>query len=183
MPRPIPLATRLAVVTLRKRHYSMPEIASRLGVSLSSVKNIMDRYQKLGEAGLGADYSNCGPPTERFPPLTVRYYTALKRWHPSWGYDKISSLILARHSKYALPDRRTVYRWWHKRNLVVVKSCLTTRQKVWAEELHQVWQIDAKEGMKLKDGTKCCWLNIVDEKSGMVVDPPVFPLRQNQRGR
>jgi hypothetical protein len=49
-----------------------------------------------------------------------------------------------------------------------------------AKNLHEGWQIDAKEEMRLADGSKSSWLNITDEYSGMVIDPPVFPQKENQ---
>lgn len=177
MPRPIPLSVRHSIVTLRARHYSMPEISAKLSVSLSTVKTILSRHAARGDAGLKTDYDRCGQSGERTDALTVRYFICLRKWHPSWGYDKINSMILARHPAWKTPDRRTVYRWWRSRGLVVLKSKLAKEEKQWANDVHDGWQIDAKEMMRLADETTCCWLNIVDEKSGMVIDPPVFPPR------
>ena len=53
-------------------------------------------------------------------------------------------------------------------------------QARWAKHLHEGWQIDAKEEILTANGYKNCWLNIVDEHSGTVIDPPVFPLQKDK---
>ena len=174
MPRPHSISVRHSIITLRSRAHSMPDIALRLGISLSSVKTILSRHASEGHDGLLTRYHNCGKAGERADAAVVRYFVCLRKWHPNWGYDKIRSLILSKYPLLKLPDRRTVYRWWHKRELVKVKSKLPKEEKYWAGSLHDCWQVDAKEVMTLANGQRCCWLNIVDEKSGMVIDPPVF---------
>ena len=75
-----------------------------------------------------------------------------------------------------LPNVRTFYRWFHWNKQIRSKSKVPKQQAQWARHLHQGWQIDAKEEMQTLDGQKSCWLNIVDEHSGTVIDPPVFSL-------
>lgn len=175
MPRPHSISVRHSIITQRSRAHSMPDIALRLGISWSSVKTILSRYAVEGDAGLTTRYHNCGQSGLRTEAIVVCYFVCLRKWYPNWGYDKIRSLILAKYSSLKLPDRRTVYRWWHERGLVAVKSELPKEEKQWVPCLHNGWQIDAKEVMHLVNGQSCCWLNIVDEKSGMVIDPSVFP--------
>lgn len=179
MPRPLPLSTRQAIIALRQRHHSQPEIACQLEVSLSSVKSIIRRYAESGEAGLQPNYDNCGPHSPTTCARQVRMFCALKTWHPGWGYDKIGSLIQAKHPSMRLANRRTVYRWWHAKDLMRKRSKPPQSAKQWASSPHQIWQIDAKEMMLLKDNQRYCWLNIVDEHTGTVIDPPVFPLRKD----
>lgn len=41
---------------------------------------------------------------------------------------------------------------------------------------HQIWQLDAKEQVRLADGSRVCWLLATDEASGATLEPEVFPL-------
>jgi len=77
-----------------------------------------------------------------------------------------------------LPHYRTFNRWFHWNNQLEVstKSVLPKVNARTAKRLHEIWQIDAKEEMIIADGSKNCWLNITDEYSGTVIDPPVFSL-------
>jgi hypothetical protein len=44
-----------------------------------------------------------------------------------------------------------------------------------SREPHEVWQMDAVEGLKLKDGSGACWLRISDEYTGAILATFVFP--------
>jgi transposase InsO family protein len=44
-----------------------------------------------------------------------------------------------------------------------------------ASEPHQVWQMDAVEGLRLGDGSGACWLRLTDECSGAILATAVFP--------
>lgn len=179
MPRPIPLAIRQTIVTLRQRGYSQPKIADQIDVSLSSVKTILRRFRDEGQAGLETRYHRCGQQQINFDQFTYRCYKALRIWHPGWGYDKISSIISNKYGTIQLPDRRTVYRWWKALGLVQSKTKPPRSAKAWAVKAHDIWQIDAKEMMHIDSDQPHCWLNIVDEFTGGVIDPPVFPPRKD----
>ncbi|WP_169521694.1 DDE-type integrase/transposase/recombinase [Spirosoma spitsbergense] len=74
-----------------------------------------------------------------------------------------------------LPSIRTLQLWFKAAGLTKPRPQLLNSPKVWAEYPHQVWQVDAKEQQRTLDGTKVCWLTVVDEKSGAVLAAPVFP--------
>lgn len=175
MPSATPLAVRQLVIDLFTAEVSKSEIARRLELSRSTVIAIIRRYEVNGESGLEPTYYNCGPSGPRTDAFLVRAYCCLKRWHSGWGYDRISSLIISKYNSMMLPDRRTVYRWWNTRGLVKSKAKGPPVDHPWAKTLHEGWQVDAKEKMTTADGERCCWFNIVDEASGTVVAPPVFP--------
>lgn len=180
MPRPIPLSIRQEVIAMWQRRYKQPEIALKTGISLGSVKNIISRYKQRGLTGLKPDYDNCGSTGIRSDKLMYRQFVALRCWHTSWGYDKIASLMLEKYPGRVIADRRTVYRWWHSLGMVKKASTPPKREAEWSDKLHDIWQIDAKEMIKPQDGPFCSWLNIVDEGSGMVIDPLVFPQGKDQ---
>jgi hypothetical protein len=45
------------------------------------------------------------------------------------------------------------------------------------KEVYDCIQIDAKEKIQIKDGSKACYLTMVDVKSGALLDAPIFSLR------
>lgn len=171
-----PIAIRKLIIDLHIKGVSKSEISRRLEVSRTTVISLIKRFKDLGDAGLLPSYHRSGNRGLRFTSLLVRSYHCLKCWHPAWGYDKISSLIRIKHPDWRLPDRRTVYRWWNRAKLVTPRSKNIPPPRPWASTLHDGWQIDAKEAIKLATGQRCCWLNIIDERSGTVITPRVFSL-------
>ncbi|MVM42152.1 hypothetical protein GO730_38195 [Spirosoma sp. HMF3257] len=45
-----------------------------------------------------------------------------------------------------------------------------------ATAVHNIWQVDAKEQLKLANGQPACYLTITEEYSGAWLDSLVFPL-------
>ena len=43
------------------------------------------------------------------------------------------------------------------------------------QKVHQVWAVDAKERMRLVDGSDACWLVVTDEASGAILQAEHFP--------
>jgi hypothetical protein len=70
-------------------------------------------------------------------------------------------------------------RWLHDAGLtpppLLRVRCLDDRR---ASEPHQVWQMDAVEGLKLADGSGACWLRITDECSGAIL--ATYPFAQSR---
>ena len=183
MPSSIPMAIRQSILERYQGGESITSLSRHFGVSRGSIYSFIKRKTSEGEVGLRPKYGNCG---KRRPAKDVFIYRAvrcLRTWHPSWGSEKIRAEMLHMRPDLLLPHYRTFTRWFHWNNQIGlrIKSNLpqtTTRQ---AKHVHEGWQIDAKEEMRIADGSKNCWLNITDEYSGMVIDPPVFPLEENLR--
>jgi hypothetical protein len=68
-------------------------------------------------------------------------------------------------------------RWLHQAGLtpppLLRVACLDDRR---ATEPHQVWQVDAVECLRLRDGSGACWLRMTDECSGAILATELFPL-------
>ena len=79
-----------------------------------------------------------------------------------------------------LPAERTLQRWFRAQGLGKTKSGFPVVPPAWADQVHDVWQIDAKEQLQLPTGEKACYLSIVDEKSGCLLKAVVFPPVQYQ---
>jgi hypothetical protein len=66
-------------------------------------------------------------------------------------------------------------RWLRQAGLASPPALLVSHPALGrASEPHQVWQMDACEGLKLKTGTKFCWLRLADECSGAILLTEVF---------
>lgn len=176
MAQPVKIAVRQSIVQNFKQGISISQIARNFKVGRTTVHQIIKRYKENGEEGLKPHYANCGKSRLSSDDLVYRAARCLKTWHPKWGAEKIQAEILLVRPDIELPSVRTFNRWfqWNKQNTSTTK--LPKAPRKWAKFLHEGWQIDAKEEMLTIDGNKQCWLNIVDEKSGTVIDPPVFSL-------
>lgn len=175
MPQATPLPIRLHIVEFRQKGLTQSQISQRTSVSLSTVKTILRRHRQRGDEGLSPDYDRCGSQQLRSSPFIIRAFVCLRKWHPTYGYDQIFSQIKSKYPDLKLPDRRTVYNWWHRFNLVAKRSKPPKPEADWASKPHQTWQVDAKEEISIANGQKHCWLNVVDEYSGAPLSPPVFP--------
>ena len=111
-----------------------------------------------------------------------RFSIRLKKKYPEWGAPFILTLLAERYPNESFPSPRTLQKWFKKNHLqkppVVRPRPQAQNQKVL--NVHDCWQIDAKENIHLKDGTKACYLTTVDVKSGIALGTPLFSHRQNQ---
>ncbi|MEM6804971.1 MAG: hypothetical protein AAF696_26475, partial [Bacteroidota bacterium] len=139
------------------------------------------REAKDGASGLIPNYANCGKARPTEDQFIYRAVRCMRTWHKDWGAEKIHAELLMMRPDLVLPHYRTFTRWfhWNDRLSPKLRSILPHPKDRQARYLHEGWQVDAKEEMLLADGTRCCWLNITDEYSGTVIDPIVFPLKEN----
>lgn len=178
----IPFATRQQLVVLRDQGKSYRQISQELGVSYDAIRRIGKRQNQLGEEGLLPHYNQCGTNGIRLSAFYYRVSLWLKRAHPLWGAPYIRLQLDARYAMGRLPSIRTLQLWFKAAGLTKPRPQLLNTPKVWAQYPHQVWQVDAKEQQRTLDGSRVCWLTIVDEKSGAVLAAPVFPLWPNWPG-
>lgn len=178
MSQPISMATRLTILQYYKSGKRISWIASFLKVSRKTIYQLIERYEAEGENGLKPKYENCGKQRPQTNDFVYRAVRCMRTWHPSWGAEKIHAEMMMLRPKLELPHYRTFTRWFHWNNQLIdrLKSTLPKVKTKLATRLHEGWQIDAKEEMLTLDGIKQCWLNITDEFSGTVINPPVFSL-------
>ena len=174
------MAIRQSVISQYKKEIAKSRIACNLKIGRTTVHSIISKYEQEGEKGLIPKYDNCGKPRPQSSDFIFRSIRCMRTWHPSWGGDKIRSKMLQLRPHLDLPEVRTFYRWFHWNKQIDPKSKAPKEQARWAKHLHEGWQIDAKEEILTANGYKNCWLNIVDEHSGTVIDPPVFPLQKDK---
>ena len=177
MPQAISMAVRQSIVNDYNRGIKVSTLTRAYAVSKTTIYELVKRHKANGNAGLKTSYSNCGKSRPTPKDFIYRAVRCLRTWHPGWGADKIHAEMLYMRPDLQLPHYRTFYRWFHWNGQLSThpKSTLPANVHKWAKHLHEIWQVDAKEEMMTTDGQKQCWLNITDEFSGTVIDPPVFP--------
>jgi hypothetical protein len=178
MPEPIPMAIRQSIVERHARGETISSLSRQFQVSRRSVYNLINRHSCEGDSGLRPRYANCGQQRPLESDFLFRAVRCMRAWHPGWGSEKIRAEMQRMRPNLALPHYRTMTRWfhWNGQMEIRLKSKLPQTGTRQATRLHEIWQIDAKEEMRIANGSKNCWLNVTDEYSGGVMDPPVFSL-------
>lgn len=183
MPAPLENGSRLEIVGRHQQGESLRSISDSLGISYHTVKKVWQHWSRHGKVE---------PNYERVRERgTRRYETAyalavgLKREHPRWGGQLIWLELRRQHPHLALPGVRTLQRWFREAGvqrsatLKVAREPFVKRGKA----VHQVWAVDAKENLRLADGSGVSWLIISDEASGAILQTEVFPPPVVESGR
>ncbi|MEO1515516.1 MAG: hypothetical protein AAFV95_10895 [Bacteroidota bacterium] len=155
-------------------------IALENNFSYSTTCRIWRRFKRHGFEGLSANYNNCGPSTIKHSKKVYRCGLWLKRRHPKWSAPFILTLLQDRYPNEIFPSVRTMQLWFRKAGLSLPKAYRKEPVVEKVGAVHDRWQIDAKENLKLQNGSKGCYLSVVDVKSGAALGAPVFPQREDQ---
>lgn len=172
------LDIREAIVVDKNNGKTLLQISEERSISYSTIKRIWSLYQKGGKQNLVLKYSNCGLKQPKYYKM-YRRSTWLKRKHPNWGAPYIATILSERYPKATLPSNRTMQKWFRKKGLTKPRTIRKESPVEKVAQVHDCWQIDAKENLVLQDETKACYLSIVDVKSGGFLDAPVFPPRKD----
>jgi transposase len=179
MPRPLPLPVRQAIWQRCQRGQTVMTIAHALGLAPRTVRHLVHRFQLRGAGAVAPSYGH-GSVTSSDSGDEVRQEAlALRQQHPTWGAGLIRVMLRRQRGAEALPSERTLQRWLHEAGLGPAPAGRRpTPNPRRAQAAHEVWQMDAKERVKLKTGSRVSWLRIVDECSGAVLWTAVFPPRE-----
>jgi transposase len=175
MPRALPFTLREQIVRLRQAGQTYAQIAASLQVKARSVEHLCKRYRARGEEGLSTDYSQCGPKQIAFDADIQQRALEMRREHPRWGGGLICLQLQELFAKRTLPCVRTLQRWFASAGLTPARRTRPPVERTRGEEPHAVWEVDAKERMRLADGTGTSVLDVTDEASGALVGAEVFP--------
>ena len=181
MSKALSTAIRCSIIAEYNKGKNISALSREFSVTRRTIQILLKRYKSSGDLGLQPKYSNCGKERPKETNFIFRAVRFLRHYHPSWGAEKIYSEIKYKYPDRSLPHHRTMTRWfyWNGQLESKCRNDISTIDFPAASNPHDCWQIDAKEEMRTADGKKQCWLNIVDEKTGMVIEPPVFPLKKN----
>lgn len=174
---------KLSCMRLHEQGESLSSISKRMNIPYSTLKSWWRKYKNEGAKGLEVNYDNCGiwkQTRSSYEPIIIRSIRWLKYIHRAWGAAYILNTVSDRYPNLKMPSERTIQTWFVKWDLnkpvlkkYEVKSSFHLPKP---KECHETWQVDAKEQIHLKDGTKVCYLTVVDVYSGAILGAPVFSL-------
>lgn len=151
-------------------------VAAQLHLPLRTVQRLFARFEQLGRDGIATRYAACGQQQPaQTPPEQVEQLCQTRRDHPLWGSEMIRLELATPQA--ALPCARTVRRHLRRAGLQAAppgRPPTRSPRLGRARTVHQRWQIDASEELRLADGSRVCWLRVVDECSGAFLQTVVF---------
>ena len=175
MPRALPQPCREQIIQRWQQGHPLVQIARELRVPYRTVRDRCRRYRREGAAALTPRYDRCARPGPRFPAEVVERALALKREHPRWGGGLIRLQLAQAFPDQPLPAPRTVQAWWARAGLQPVRAQRPPVRRDRAQQPHEVWEIDAKERMRLADGSGTSVLTVTDEATGALLGLVAFP--------
>jgi len=174
MPAATPLRLREEIVTRRQAGSSYASIARELSLPYVTVRQVYRHYEKSGE--LRPHYDRCRHTEVRSDPRIYERAIQMKRAHPGWGAGLIWVELNEEFSEDSLPSLRTLQRWFRRAQVQAPPRSQGVSMPVHrGQQRHEVWALDAKEQMRLGDGSDASWLTITDEASGAILTADFFP--------
>lgn len=146
---------------------TITELCDRYGVSRKTGYKWIDRYLRLGSAGL-EDLSRRPhrAPNQTADEIVAAILEARQR-HPGWGGKKLRVLLQRRHPRWTLPGRSTVCDILRRHGLV--PTCRSRRRlghpgkpTTFMGAPNAVWCADYKGQFKTGDGRYCYPLTVTD---------------------
>lgn len=171
MPPALTAASREDIWRRHQQGESAASIAHCCRLNVRSVRRLLRSFRQAGSP-LAPNYHHCGrhrPPQNL--PLHPRVLD-LRRLHPTWGAGRILAELSKSCHRVVLPNRSTVKRWLVNAGLAPPRPEYPPPPR--AVRVHQIWQMDACEMILLADGSRVCWLRLVDEFSGAFLFTRVF---------
>ncbi len=165
-------------ISLKQQGHSLSQISEQLHLPKGTVNKLSSRYKREGHLEVG--YSRCGPQGVRSEPFYLRTSLWLKRLHGEWGAALIRLKLVERYGAEQVPSARTMQRWFRSNQLSKPRQAQNQPTIGQAKAVHNIWQVDAKEHLTLKDGSEACYLTITDEHSGAGLAALVFPPQAHQ---
>lgn len=174
MPSPIEAHIRHEIIARHEKGETLRNISDELHMSYETVKKLWQRWVR--EKRIEPNYEQVKQRGTRLYAEAYSQALTLKREHPGWGAALIR-LKLEGLAAEARPSVRTMQRWFREAGLNRLRNAQHPANQFVqrGQFVHQVWAVDAKEGMRLADGSWASWLVVSDEASGAVLHTAVFP--------
>jgi putative transposase len=158
---------------LRER-LSMSELCELYGISRKTGYKLIDRYLKLGPAGLEERSRKPGSSPNQTPEHVVQAIVEARQRHPSWGAKKLLPILEKRHAHWIFPARSTVCDILSRHGLVPKqrnRRHIGHPGKPTSQILapNDVWSADFKGHFKTGDGLYCYPLTVTDGFSRFLV--------------
>jgi hypothetical protein len=165
---------REEIVSRRQAGASYAALSRDLSLPYVTVRQVYQHYEKSGQ--LMPHYDRCSHTGLRSNEAIYERAIQMKREHPSWGAGLIWVELAEEFEEASLPSLRTLQRWFKKAQVQAPRRDRGVSVAVYrGQERHEVWALDAKEAMRLGDGSPASWLAITDEASGAILSVDFFP--------
>ena len=175
MPAATPIPIRRTIVERREKGETYAQIARDLAMPYMTVRKVYRDYQIRGY--LEPNYERCRQTEIRKEHAVYEKAMEIKGAHPGWGAGLIWVELAEEFAETDLPSIRTLQRWFRQAGLKSPKQDRVQNQVVKrGRRVHEVWAMDAKEQIRLRDGSYVSWLTISDEASGAILTADLFPL-------
>jgi transposase len=174
MPQPLPFALRQELVRRHQQGETLGALAESMQIPPATVRNWWQRFRREGEAGLQTRYQRCGPQGPKAGPAVHQAALAMKREHSTWGAGLIRLELQKQFPDQPLPQKRAIERWIRKAGLQPPRAQRPPMERQRGKEPHAVWEIDAKERLRLGDGSATSVLSVTDEASGALLGATPF---------
>lgn len=182
MPAAIANAKRTEIIQRHQGGESLRSISDELTLSYNTVKKIWHHWEQTGK--VEPNYKKASQRGTRKYGAVYEAVIELKMAHPRWGGELIL-LELRKSGRYEqVPSVRSVQRWFQAAGIKRPKGERQPRAQAVGrgKAVHQVWAVDAKEKLKLADGTGASWLVVSDEHSGAMLHTAAFPPQTLESG-
>ena len=174
MPAPLANEIRRQIVNRHEEGETLKAISESLNLSYNTVRKIWSHWRKHGQ--LSPNYEQAKQKGTREYPVVYEEAIDMKRQHPRWGAQLIRLELGVAYPTEKLPSVRTLQRWFKQagvnRASKVKHNGVSVVQR--GKAVHEVWAVDAREQMKLGDGSYASWLTLTDEASGSILGCETF---------
>jgi hypothetical protein len=172
MPSAVPVPLRQRLFELADQGLGSSAIADRLGLASRTIRRLLAQRESLQADGYRPAYHRCGRKPQTCEPALQE-----RREHPTWGAPYIR-VVLQESASTPLPSTRTLQRHLVRAGLQPAPPGRRPYQRrPRAQTPHEVWQLDACEGVPLRSGEEVSWVRLVDECTGAFLGTRVFPPR------
>jgi transposase InsO family protein len=155
---------------LEKRHVlwnELERLCQLYGVSRKTAYKWIDRYLRLGPAGLEERSRRPRHAPNETPSEIAAAFLEIRRYHPSWGAKKLLKIVRKRHSRWHLPCRSTVCDILSRHGMVPKRR---QRRRIGHPGKpnslilapNDLWSADFKGQFKTGDGIYCYPLTVTD---------------------
>jgi hypothetical protein len=173
MPAPIPLPVRRVIQQRARRGQTAAAIARALRLCPRTVRQLLQRFRD--QPGSLAPGYKPGPGRPDQHPLHAQAL-ALRQQHPTWGAGYIKVRLADGAPAAGVPGERTLNRWFRRLQQPPAGAGRRPPSDAGrAGAVHDTWQVDAAEQMRLAGGQGVSWLRLVEEYSGAFLGTAVFP--------